>query len=173
MLLPYCTMVKYHGENTEMELVSIREFAEMQMVSYEAVRRQTHTYAEQLKGHIIKKGRTQYLDNYAVEFLSEKRKENAVIESKRNYHLEIRSLQEELENYKIKLLEAQNKIISLQERQQALETENIRNNLLLEINDENKKQMEQRLDTLQEKLEQAENEANSYQKSWFGFYRKK
>ena len=57
-----------------MELVSIKEFAESQMVSYEAVRRQTHTYAEQLKGHIIKKGRTQYLDNYAVEFLSEKRK---------------------------------------------------------------------------------------------------
>ena len=156
-----------------MELVSIKEFAESQMVSYEAVRRQTHTYAEQLKGHIIKKGRTQYLDNYAVEFLSEKRKENAVIESKRNYQLEIRSLQEELENYKIKLLEAQHKIISLQERQQALETENIRNNLLLEINDENKKQMEQRLDTLQTKLEQAENEATSYHKSWFGFYRKK
>jgi len=156
-----------------MELVSIREFAEMQMVSYEAVRRQTHTYAEQLKGHIIKKGRTQYLDNYAVEFLSERRKENAIIESKRNYQLEIRSLQEELENYKIKLLEAQNRIISLQERQQALETENIRNNLLLEINDENKKQMEQRLDTLQEKLEQAEHKANSFHRSWFGFYRKK
>jgi len=156
-----------------MELVSIREFAEMQMVSYEAVRRQTHTYAEQLKGHIIQKGRTKFLDSYAVEFLSERRKENVIIESKRNYQLEIRSLQEELENYKIKLLEAQNKIISLQERQQALETENIRNNLLLEINDENKKQMEQRLDTLQTKLEQAENEATSYHKSWFGFYRKR
>lgn len=156
-----------------MELMTIKEFSQYEMVSYEAIRKQIHVYADDLKGHIIKKGRTQYLDEYAIQFLSDKRKDNPIIPDRRNYQEEIDSLQRKVEVLKNQLLEAQNKIISLQDRQQALETENIRNNLLLEINDENKKQMEQRLDTLQEKLEQAENEAGSFHRSWFGFYRKK
>ena len=62
-----------------MELTTIKQYAESQKVSYEAVRKQIIGYGEELKGHIIRKGRTQYLDEWAVEFLTKRRRENPVI----------------------------------------------------------------------------------------------
>lgn len=163
-----------------MELLTIRQFAEQEMVSYEAVRRQLERYKDDLQGHIIRKGNTRFLDETAVNFLSEKRKDNPIIESKRNYQGEIEQLQEQVENLKIKLLEAQQKIINLHE----LETENAKNKLLLELKNEqieqDRQRMQERNDSLigeltevKVQLQAAQAEADSFERSWFGFWRKK
>ena len=62
-----------------MELVTIKQFADSQGISYEAVRKQLHKYSEELSGHVIRKGRTQYLDEKAVEFLKERRRESPIV----------------------------------------------------------------------------------------------
>ena len=54
-------------------MVSIKEYARTCGVSYEAVRKQIKRYAAELDGHIHQQGRTQYLDDVAVAFLSDHR----------------------------------------------------------------------------------------------------
>lgn len=54
-------------------MVSIKDFARDFGVSYEAVRKQIKRYEDELQGHIHRQGRTQYLDDVAVAFLSEHR----------------------------------------------------------------------------------------------------
>ena len=60
-------------------MVTIKEYAKNKGVSYEAVRKQLNRYSGELKGHITKVGRTQYLDDDAVQFLDSKRAENPII----------------------------------------------------------------------------------------------
>ena len=54
-------------------MVSLKEYAKNKGVSYEAVRKQVNRYKDELKGHISKVNRTQYLDEEAVAFLDSKR----------------------------------------------------------------------------------------------------
>lgn len=54
-------------------MTSIKDFARDCGVSYEAVRKQIKRYEKELEGHIHRQGRTQYLDDVAVAFLSEHR----------------------------------------------------------------------------------------------------
>lgn len=54
-------------------MVSIKDYARDCGVSYEAVRKQIRRYAAELDGHIHQQGRTQYLDDVAVAFLSDHR----------------------------------------------------------------------------------------------------
>ena len=44
-------------------MISIRDYAKKNNVSYEAIRKQVKRYENELRGHIIKKSRTQFLDN--------------------------------------------------------------------------------------------------------------
>lgn len=44
-------------------MVSIRDYAKMNNVSYEAIRQQVKRYEDELNGHIIKQNRTQFLDD--------------------------------------------------------------------------------------------------------------
>ena len=62
-----------------MELVTIKQFADSQGISYEAVRKQVVRYSEELSGHVVRKNRTQYLDEVAVKFLQERRRESPII----------------------------------------------------------------------------------------------
>ena len=48
-----------------MDVISIKEFAQNRGVTYEAVRKQVAKYEEELRDHIVKRGRVQYLDEYA------------------------------------------------------------------------------------------------------------
>ena len=57
-------------------MVSIRDYAKMNNVSYEAIRQQVKRYEDELNGHIIKQNRTQFLDDVAVDILDQHRKEN-------------------------------------------------------------------------------------------------
>lgn len=60
-------------------MISIKDYASKNNVSYEAVRQQVNRYAKELQGHIVKNGRTKYLDEEAEAFLDEKRKKNPVV----------------------------------------------------------------------------------------------
>lgn len=201
-----------------MDIISIKQFAEEQNVSYEAIRKQIVRYSEDLKEHIIRKNRTQYLDEWAIDFLKKKRRENPVILLNQDKDEEIDFLKSQIESLKNQLMSAQNelltekdKVIALQaEANKAIETK-AKNEFLLEDNKEKeeklrqsaireadlsrqlgeknlqlqsaqseaenfKKQSEEFQKTvsdLQKQRDEFQTEAQSYQKSFFGFYRKK
>ena len=61
-----------------MNVITLRDYAKQNNVSYEAVRKQVVRYAAELGDHIIKDGRQQFLDEEAVAFLDGKRQKNPV-----------------------------------------------------------------------------------------------
>lgn len=61
----------------EHEPITLQEYADRRCISYETVRRQVKKYRADLIPHIRKVGKTQYLDDQAVEFLEEHRRPQA------------------------------------------------------------------------------------------------
>lgn len=179
-----------------MELVTIKQFADSQGISYEAVRKQLQKYSEELSGHVIRKDRTRYLDEKAVEFLQERRRESPIVLQTIDQGEEIGRLQDQVESLKAQLVTAQNKLLEAQERvislqdeaQKALE-DRARYTALLEDHEDQKRKLQetsdqlrrveadrddavQRAQDLQTERDEAVRESKSYYKSWFGFYRK-
>lgn len=103
-------------EEDIMELVTIKQFADSQGISYEAVRKQLQKYSEELSGHVIRKDRTRYLDEKAVEFLKERRRESPIVLQTIDQGEEIGRLQDQVESLKAQLVTAQNKLLEAQER---------------------------------------------------------
>lgn len=60
-------------------MTSFNEYAYSKHITYEAVRKQVKRYQGDLKGHIIKRGNKQYLDDFAIDFLDQKRNSNPII----------------------------------------------------------------------------------------------
>lgn len=106
-----------------MELMSIREFADLQGITYEACRKQVARYSEELSGHVIQKNRTRYLDEVAVKFLQERRRESPIILQNMDQGEEISRLQEQMDALKAQLVSAQNKLLESQERIISLQDE--------------------------------------------------
>lgn len=173
-----------------MDVRSIRQIAEEQGVSYEAIRKQIARYSDELKDHIVRQNRTQFIDAWGVNFLQEKRKENPIVLLNADQNEEIEALKAQVDLLKSKLLESQERIISLQDEARTALEDRIRCNILLEDNkrqetklheaDEQiqtlQKQTEadhQIIEDLQKQRDEAEAEARSYTKSIFGFYRKR
>lgn len=94
---------------------TIKQYAEEQGVSYEAIRKQIGTYKEELRDHISIKNRTQYLDDWAIDFLTAKRKENPVIIVSKEKASEVEDLRQQIEDLRTQLLLAQNALIQSQE----------------------------------------------------------
>lgn len=180
-----------------MDVRSIKQFAEEQNVSYEAIRKQIVKYSDELKDHIVRKNRTQYLDEWAVNFLKEKRKESPIVLMNMDQNEQIEELKAQVDLLKSKLLVAQDQIISLQdETKKAIESQ-VRYTALLEDNkakEEKLKEAESQIRTiqteaddlrkkseedqktiedLQKQRDEAQTEAQSFTRSIFGFYRKK
>lgn len=61
-----------------MNVISLKDYAAQNNISYEAVRQQVVRYKEDLEAHIIRDGRQQFLDEEAVAFLDNKRQKNPV-----------------------------------------------------------------------------------------------
>lgn len=78
-------------------MISLKEYAKKNHITYEAVRAQVSRYREQLDEHIIQDGRTQYLDEIAVAFLDERRQKNPVVVYQQGKDEAIESLRLELE----------------------------------------------------------------------------
>lgn len=158
-----------------MELMTIKQYAQSQHISYEAVRKQVASYKHELQDHIIRKGRTQYLDEYAVEYLSKRRRESPVIVMEQSKDETIADLKEQIDALRVQLMAAQNEllrekdhIIELQEESRKSLEAQTRYAALLEDNESKDEQIRE----LTEQRDAAEKEARSYQPSWFGLYKK-
>ena len=117
-------------------MVSIKDFAREHGVTYEAVRKQIKRYAAELDGHIHQQGRTQYLDDVAVAFLSDHRApapmaiytEDAMVK-------QIQKLEAENKELLQNLNQAKDRIIDLQDAQARLEAAEATQRLLTESAD--------------------------------------
>ena len=227
-----------------MDFITLREYAAEKGVTYEAIRRQVAKYENELRGHVVTRDRTKYLDEYAQRFLSERRRLSPVVVKVEDTHEEAEELQKEVESLRSKLalareelLAMQQRVIKLHEEREGMIEANTRNKLLLEENDglrqkleeasireesvradldqlreesaekdrehekqiealreeseireeEHEKQIEglrreaedrdeesrQMLQRVEQERDEARKEAESFTKSWFGFYRKR
>lgn len=173
---------------------TIKQYAEEQGVSYEAIRKQISTYKEELKDHIIIKSRTQYLDDWAVEFLSHKRKENPVILVSQEKADEVEAMRKQIETLRTQLLLAQNALIQSQEdrikdketiialqaeTRKTLEAQS-RYIELIEAKDtqliaaqDDARMLHSQLEASRKAIRHFEEESKSYERAFFGLYRKK
>ena len=103
-----------------MGVISLKEYARIKNISYEAVRQQVTRYREELGDHVIKDGRQQFLDEEAVAFLDERRQKNPVVIYQENKDGEIEHLREERQQLLEDLNEAKSRIIAQQDRLYAL-----------------------------------------------------
>ena len=122
-----------------MELRTIKQYAESQKVSYEAIRKQIVCYGENLKGHIIRKGRTQYLDEWAIEFLTKRRRENPVILLSQDKDEKLESMKQQIETLKAQLMAAQSELLRSQEERLKAQDH------IIELQEETRKTLEERL----------------------------
>lgn len=100
-----------------MEVMTLRQFAEAEGVTYESVRRLVTKYAEDLGNHIYTKDNTRFLDEWALAFLREKRRQSPIIRVVKDRGEEIQALQDQIaalesqrEELTARLLAAQDKI---------------------------------------------------------------
>lgn len=166
-----------------MELITVKQYAQTQRVSYEAVRRQLKRYSNELRDHIIEQNRTRYLDAWAVEFLTKRRRESPIILMNTDQAEENKRLKDEIESLRSKLMTAQNEL--LQEKDKIIELQyevkkNIEAQTLYTALLEDTKAKEERLtdalkevEDLRKERDAAQAEAASYTKTFLGFYRKK
>lgn len=198
--------------------MTLKQYADDQGISYEAVRKQVIRYAEELSDHIITQDRKKYLDQYAVKFLTERRRESPIILMNMDQNEENQRLKEEIESLRVKLMTAQNellkekdRIISLQDEAKKTLEDRARYTALLEeskAKDEKLKEMtgqvgdlsrqieekdgqirtiqtetndlrrqveedRKKIEDLSRERDEAQNEAQSFTRSIFGFYRKR
>ena len=78
-------------------MISLKDYAKKNHITYEAVRAQVKRYREELDDHIIQDGRTQYLDEIAVAFLDERRQKNPVVVYQQSKDEAIEAMRLELE----------------------------------------------------------------------------
>lgn len=106
-------------------MVSLKEYAKNKGVSYEAVRKQVNRYKDELKGHISKVNRTQYLDEEAVAFLDSKRAESPIIIMESGKDEEIQRLEMENKALLLKVAEIQEALLKEKDQVKLLQNEKI------------------------------------------------
>lgn len=98
-----------------MQVISLKDYAAQNNVSYEAVRQQVARYKADLDGHIIKDGRQQFLDEEAVAFLDGKRQKNPVVIYEQSKDEAIERMRVERELLRDKIAAQADKIAALAE----------------------------------------------------------
>lgn len=121
-----------------MDLVTLKQFAESQGITYEAVRRQVIRYEEKLSGHIFKQNGVQYLDEDAVTFLKERRRSSPIVLQTMDQKEEIDQLKEQIETLRVQLMTVQNELVKSQEEHLKAKDR------IIELQDEAKKTIEDR-----------------------------
>lgn len=142
-------------------MITIRDYAKENNVSYEAIRKQIKRYEDELNGHIIKQNRTQFLDDIAVAILDQHRRENPVIIVNQDTDFRLKQLEDENKNLLIKVAQQADKISQLNEdlknkieQMTSLMLENKEKTLLLE----QKKDQAEEINQLKEQLDQEKKE---------------
>ncbi len=139
-------------------MITIKDQAAQKRVTYEAVRKQINRYKEELGEHLIKQGRTQYLDDEGVAFLDEKRQNNPIIIFEHDKDEQIDQLQQDNEKLKALVAELQSQII--EKDNMVIKTQG----LLLETNqqilsitqksDEDRKQLDELIELMKKNEEE-------------------
>lgn len=93
--------------------LTMRDYAQQCGVSYEAIRRQVARYKKDLAKHIKKQGRSQVLDDWAIEFLDERRQGNPIVMAQVDLQEQLRQLQDENKALLIKVAAQADKISGL------------------------------------------------------------
>lgn len=93
-----------------MNVITLRDYAKQNNISYEAVRKQVVRYTAELEGHLIKEGRQQFLDEEAVAFLDAKRQKNPVAIIQQSKDETIEALQEQIVLLQAKVTEQAEKL---------------------------------------------------------------
>ena len=91
-----------------MNVITLRDYAKQNNISYEAVRKQVVRYQDELAGHLIRDGRQQFLDDEAVAFLDARRQKNpvAIIQIEKDEKIDeltrrVRELEDEVHEFKM------------------------------------------------------------------------
>lgn len=140
-------------------MISIKDYAMQHGISYEAARQQISRYSGRevdgfrISEHISKVGRTQYLDDDAVDFLNERRSRNPVIVQQEGQSETLERMRGRIDELQTRLLAAQDEYKalllekhSIEMREQALITD------------------KQQIDELRAGLEDAERRAEQAEK---------
>ena len=142
-------------------MITIRDYAKENNVSYEAIRKQIKRYEDELNGHIIKQNRTQFLDDIAVAILDQHRRENPVIIVNQDTDFRLKQLEDENKNLLIKVAQQADKISQLNEdlknkieQMTSLMLENKEKTSLLE----QKRDQAEEINQLKEQLDQEKKE---------------
>lgn len=107
-------------------MLSISEYAKQKQISYQAVNQQIKRCQKELKGHIIKKGKTRFLDDEAIEFLNQKRKENPVTVVQEGRTERIEELQEQVKVLTARIVDLQDRLIRSKDTIEQLQADNIK-----------------------------------------------
>lgn len=107
-------------------MVSIAEYAKEKQISYQAVNQQIKRYQKELKGHIQKKGKTRFLDDEAVEFLNQKRKDNPVTVVQEGRVERITELEDQVKVLTARIVDLQDRLIKTKDTIEQLQADNIR-----------------------------------------------
>lgn len=142
---------------------TIKDLAKELNCSYEAVRKQTKRYAKELGDHIYTQHKTQYLDDFACDFIRSKRMDSPVVISRLEHD-------EAMEMLKQKYTEILEKYTTLQEENHQLGLENAKIALLEADNEaqrvkaaEAEKNVQKALDELSEARKKFEDEKHLLQ----------
>lgn len=191
-----------------MQAITIKDFAEAEGVSYEAIRKSVMRYKDEMQGHVFQRNRVTYLDETAVEYLKKRRKVSPVVIHREDKQAEERALRDQLEDLRSRYEVSQEKLVAALEHVQELQGQvrqiEQKNVLLIEQTGKAEQDMAEavkryaeekaradvatiRADAYQAKVDAmegrladaearataAEEEAGSYKRGLFGFYRKR
>lgn len=113
-------------------MISIRDYAEANSVTYEAIRKKLKQYEKELEGHLHKQGRTTFLDDAAVDFLEKHKNVNPIVVGDQQQLQEVNRLRDENDNLKDKIINFQENWQKVIEEKHTLELENLSLNNRLE-----------------------------------------
>lgn len=132
------------------ELKTIKELAQELDCSYEAVRQHVKRYQRQLSDHISYIGKSQYLDEWACDFIKSKRVESPITVRTVERNERITELENENKLLLQQLAVVQNEMLKLKDEKHALELENARIALLEADNEAKDKKVEEAVKTAED-----------------------
>lgn len=151
-------------------MYTVKEYAKMNGVSYEAVRKQLRMYEKDLGNHVWKQGKNYILDDKAVEILNKHRaKKNLIVEQPASdLTAEIERLRQEVDHLKNQVIQLQKDKTDLLQEQNKYIEDKAKNDTLLMIADKEHEQLQE----TQKELTETRQELGRYTKTIFGLYRR-
>lgn len=144
-----------------MNVITLRDYAKQNNISYEAVRKQLARYKNELGDHIIKDGRQQFLDDEAVAFLDGKRQKNPIAIIQQDKDERIDSLEKENKNLLQQLAIVQDALLKEKDKVQMLLEEQKEQVALLEAQNADLSAEKDRIDKeAREAIDEAQNAVN-------------